>query len=71
MTIIVKSISQKYGGRGGTYYNDLSDIITEFGGSSMNITSIDIRRVEIYPGRVIDSIQFTYHVVMDNGTSNF
>ena len=68
MTIIVEGISLSYGGKGGTSHNDFNDIITNpsYGGST-KIKNIDIRSVEIYAGDVIDSIQFIYNVVTDDG----
>jgi len=65
------TVSPRYGGSGGSDYNDLNDIITDtLFGDSINVTSIDIRNVEVYAGEVIDSVQFTYRVVTDDGISH-
>jgi hypothetical protein len=69
--IIVKSISENYGGCGGTNNNDFNDIIDitnnpEFGGG-VNITNIEIRNISIYSGAIIDGLQFSYIVETDSG----
>ncbi|RIA85227.1 Jacalin-like lectin domain-containing protein [Glomus cerebriforme] len=69
MTIIVNSISPKYGGYGGNNYNDYNDIITAYGGST-NIKSISIKRIEIQVGSVVNSLQFTYNIVTMDGASH-
>nr|CAG8637614.1 12540_t:CDS:1 [Entrophospora candida] len=72
MTITVKSISDEYGAIGPVRRNDFKDIIdnTEFGGGA-NIKQIYINRIaEIKIGNLIDSIQFSYSVVTNDGISH-
>nr|CAG8661633.1 11560_t:CDS:1 [Entrophospora candida] len=72
MTIIVKSISEEYGDTGPNRHNDFKGIIddTEFGGSG-NIKQIDIKGIaEIKIGEYIDSIQFSYSVMTNDGISH-
>ena len=69
--MVVTSIN---GGSGGTVLNDFNDIadITkhpEFGGGD-NITSIDIRSVEIRHGSLVDGLKFIYSVVTKDGVSH-
>jgi hypothetical protein len=69
--IIVKSISENYGGCGGINNNDFNDIIDiknnpEFGGG-LNITKIDIRNITIYSGAIVDGLQFAYNVETEGG----
>ncbi|RIA85233.1 hypothetical protein C1645_831088 [Glomus cerebriforme] len=70
MTIIVKSVSPKYGGdNNGNDYNDYNDIIAAYGGAT-NIKSINIKSIEIQAGSIVDSLQLTYNIVTLDGTSN-
>ncbi|RIA86853.1 hypothetical protein C1645_740535 [Glomus cerebriforme] len=62
MTIIVKSVSSKYGGNGGTYHNDFDDIINEYGGGSDIIENIYIKSIIIQSGDTVNSLQFTYDI---------
>src|SRR5947199_3693435 len=66
--IIVKNISEEYGGNGGKISNDFKDIIASpiFGGS-LNITKINISSVTIFDGDVVDSLQITYNVETEDG----
>src|SRR5438045_390387 len=69
MTIV--SVSKKFGGEGGDYYNDFDTIISLFGDSNKKeIDKIDIRKIETQCGDVVDSLQFTYNVETRDGLSH-
>src|ERR1700722_7767757 len=68
MTIIVKSVSPKYGGNGGINHNDLLDIISAYGDST-NIKSINIKRIEFQSANAVNSLQFTYNIMTTEGES--
>ncbi|RIA85232.1 hypothetical protein C1645_831087, partial [Glomus cerebriforme] len=56
-----------YGGNRGNDYNDYNDIILAYG---TNIKSINIKKIEIRVGKVVDSLQFTYSIVTLDGASH-
>jgi len=71
MVISVKNITQKQGGNGGTNHDDYKDILDKFGGVT-NITSIKPKQAIIRSGDSttlpIESLQFVYNVVTEDGT---
>jgi hypothetical protein len=71
MTIIVKSISEKYGKDESTDYDDFKEVIKnpKFGGS-IGMKDISIRSVRIQSGVIaIKALQFTYEVTTIDGVS--
>jgi hypothetical protein len=70
MVISVKNISQKQGGSGKFNHNDYEDIINKYGGVT-NIKSIKPMQATIKVGEVIDSLQFVYNVVTEDGMSHY
>jgi hypothetical protein len=73
MTIIVKSVSKKYGKDESADYDDFNDIIMspKFNGSN-GMKDINIKSIEIYDsGKIaINSLQFTYQVTTNDGASH-
>ena len=69
MVISIENISQKQGGNGGIGYNDYEDIINKFGGVT-NIRSVKPKQAIIRSGDAIDSFQFVYNVVTEDGISH-
>jgi len=71
MVISVKNITQKQGGNGGTNHDDYKDILDKFGGVT-NIASIKPKQAIVRSGDPktlpIESLQFVYNVVTEDGT---